>query len=131
MIVLDTSAALDLLITPQKVPELRLQLHVNDVRPHAPEALITELFGVVRRSERTGEITADEAFQRLARFLSLQVRTHSHASLMPRIWNLRHNFTIEDAAFVALAEYLACPLATTDRGLARAVRQFVPKVQLL
>lgn len=37
-----------------------------------------------------------------------------------RILALRHNLTVYDAAYVALAEHLGAPLITCDRGLASA-----------
>jgi predicted nucleic acid-binding protein len=42
--------------------------------------------------------------------------------LLPRIWELRHNVTAYDAAYVALAEILAVPLVTCDARLAAAPR---------
>ena len=45
---------------------------------------------------------------------------------MPRIWQLRENFSAYDAGYVALAEALAdepVPLLTADARLARAVAE--------
>jgi predicted nucleic acid-binding protein len=45
--------------------------------------------------------------------------------LVPRIWDLRQNFSSYDATYLALAESLTdegVPLLTTDRRLARAAR---------
>ena len=44
-------------------------------------------------------------------------------ALRDRAWELRENMTAADALFVALAERLDEPLATKDRGLARAARE--------
>jgi predicted nucleic acid-binding protein len=41
-----------------------------------------------------------------------------HVALLPRIWQLRHNLSVYDAAYVALAEALGAPLLTADRTLA-------------
>lgn len=49
---------------------------------------------------------------------SLPVIRHSHEILLPRIWDLRHNLTAYDAAYVALAEALDAPLLTRDQGIA-------------
>jgi predicted nucleic acid-binding protein len=43
---------------------------------------------------------------------------------VPRIWELRQNFSADDASYVALAEGLAdepVPLLTADGRLARAI----------
>jgi len=45
---------------------------------------------------------------------------HPHYPLLNRIWNLRHNMTAYDAAYVALAETLQAPLLTRDAKLAPA-----------
>jgi predicted nucleic acid-binding protein len=43
-----------------------------------------------------------------------------HVPLLHRCWELRHNLTTYDAAYVALAELLDAALLTADRRLARA-----------
>jgi predicted nucleic acid-binding protein len=39
---------------------------------------------------------------------------------LPRVWELRENFTVYDAAYVALAELLAVALLTAGARLIRA-----------
>jgi predicted nucleic acid-binding protein len=41
-------------------------------------------------------------------------------SMLDRVWELRHNLTAYDAAYVALAETLQCPLVTGDARISRA-----------
>ena len=41
-------------------------------------------------------------------------------TLYPRLWELRASLTVYDAAYIALAEALDCPLLTFDKGLAEA-----------
>jgi predicted nucleic acid-binding protein len=43
-----------------------------------------------------------------------------HRQLLSRAWQLRANLTVCDAAYVALAEALRCPLVTADARLARS-----------
>ena len=56
----------------------------------------------------------------LADFGAIRITRHAHAPLRKRIWELRKNVTAYDAAYIALAELLRCPLVTRDRRLANA-----------
>ena len=53
-------------------------------------------------------------------FGDLALQRHAHDWLLPRVWELRHNFTAYDAVYVALAEALDAPLVTRDARLAAA-----------
>lgn len=58
-----------------------------------------------------------EALEDLA---DLPIHRYPHDLFLPRIWELRHNMTACDAAYVALAEAISAPLLTRDRRLASA-----------
>ena len=86
----------------------------------APHLLPVEVASVVRRAAVTGKVTPDAASLAHADLLSLRVELFPYWPFADRIWALRADVTCYDAWYVALAEYLGCPLATLDGRLARA-----------
>jgi predicted nucleic acid-binding protein len=60
---------------------------------------------------------ADEAVRDL---LDLRSTRYPDLVLLPRIWQLRHNFSVYDAAYIVLAEKLGAALVTRDGRLASA-----------
>ena len=69
---------------------------------------------------RIGLLRAADMTETLLRYRSLSIRRFEHVPLLNRIWELRHNLTAYDAAYVTLAEATGAPLVTADRRLAEA-----------
>jgi predicted nucleic acid-binding protein len=67
---------------------------------------------------RIGLLRAADMTETLQRYRSLSIRSFEHLPLLNRIWELRHNLTAYDAAYVTLAEATGAPLVTADRRLA-------------
>lgn len=120
MIVLDTSAAIELLLGLPLARKVQQQIELVEWNIAAPQLLEIEILQVLRRRVAAGFTTladADEARQLL---LDLNVRYFDHAPLSERIWQLRENLTAYDASYVALAEALGVPLLTSDARIVRA-----------
>jgi predicted nucleic acid-binding protein len=119
VIVLDSSAAVEYLLASEIGEWVEAQLvHVD--RVHAPYLLDIEVTGALRKQVLLGEVSYDLAEQALSDFRDLRVRRYRHLPFLERIWELRHNLTAPDAAFVALTEALGASLVTTDLSLASA-----------
>ena len=86
----------------------------------APELVMAEASQTLRRLEQAGTISQAEANIASYRLLRLPVDLYPFAAFAERTWQLRHNLTIYDGWYVALAEAFSCPLITLDRRLARA-----------
>jgi predicted nucleic acid-binding protein len=115
MIVVDASVILPGLLAEGTSREL---LAGDDV--HVPHLADSELVRGLRSNVRRGAVPAGAAEEALVRWSALGVRRHGVRHLLPRIWALRDALSAYDATYVALAELLGCPLATGDRGIARA-----------
>lgn len=86
----------------------------------APELVLVEASNVLRRLERSREISEVEAAFAHASLLRLELELFPFAPFADRVWELRENLTCYDAWYVAMAEWFDCPLATLDRRLSRA-----------
>ncbi len=83
----------------------------------APHVIDLEVAHGLRRIDRAADTDAEVAFRR---YRLVSIRRFDHGPLMSRIWDLRHNLTAYDAAYVALAEITGTPLLTLDRRIADA-----------
>lgn len=119
MIVADTSALVGALLAYPEPSPLAERLKSASVL-HAPHLLDIEFLHALRRLAHTDFISDLRAEIARSHFSALTIRRYSHAPLFDRIWQLRHNLSACDGAFVALAELLDLPLITSDSRLARA-----------
>jgi predicted nucleic acid-binding protein len=86
--------------------------HLLDVE--VPSALRNLLVGQHIDSHRTAQFLSELATLPAVRF--------AHTPLLSRVWELRHNFTCYDAAYIALAEATGSVLYTSDAKLSKGHR---------
>jgi predicted nucleic acid-binding protein len=120
LIVLDASAAIELLIDSERGRLVDRHLEEADGRVHAPDLLDLEVAQVLRRWEAAGRLGPARGRATVEILADLPIRRHPARPLLPRVWALRGNLTAYDAAYVALAEALDCPLVTFDERIAAA-----------
>jgi len=118
VIVLDASAALDWLLQTAAGQRIERRIYSHHESLHAPHLLDLEVGQVLRRLVREGAVSAQRAEQAIEDLLDLRIARYPHFVLLPRIWQLRHNLSAYDAAYVALAENLGARLLTRDARLA-------------
>ncbi|MEX2628106.1 MAG: type II toxin-antitoxin system VapC family toxin [Ilumatobacteraceae bacterium] len=87
---------------------------------HAPHLVDVEVVDALRKLVGRGVIDVEVGDRAVAIWRRLGLTRHPTIGLVPRLWELRANVTAYDAAYVALAEALECPLVTADRRLAGA-----------
>ncbi len=85
-----------------------------------PQIVFAEASNVLRRLEIAERLESSEANLARHDLLALEIELFPFQPLADRAWELRHNVSIYDGWYVALAETLSCPLLTLDRRLARA-----------
>lgn len=115
MIVVDTSAALAGLLNDGPARRLLAEEQV-----HAPHLIDVETASALRRRAAAGAREVDRASAALSIWLQLGLTRAPMAPHLPRVWELRETVSASDAAYVALAEALDCPLVTADGRLGRA-----------
>lgn len=120
MIVLDASAAVDWLLQTAAGRQVEKRIFSRNESLHTPHLLDLEVAQVLRRLVRQGVISTRRAEEAVRDLVDLRVNRYAHAVFLPRIWQLRHNLSAYDAAYVVLAEQLGATLLTRDQRLAAA-----------
>ncbi len=115
MIVVDASAALSALLRSGKARQA-----LSDEQVHVPHLIDSEIASGLRRRVAAKQLPADAAWAALRVWQRLGMTRYAAFSLLHRVWQLRDNLSAYDASYVALAEFLGCPLVTADARLARA-----------
>jgi predicted nucleic acid-binding protein len=124
MLVVDASALTELLLGRPAGDVVGEHFAGHRFALHAPHLVDVEVLSALRRLVASGEATAERAGEAIADLLDLPIERYPHDILVPRIWQLRENFSAYDASYIALAEGVAdepVPLLTADARLARAV----------
>lgn len=119
MIVVDCAAVVDALTVVDGSDELRRELSGQDL--HAPDLLDYEVMAALRGLTIGGKLSAARAQDAMGDYDSLPIeRWASAPALRRRVFALRQSVSAYDAAYVALAEALDCPLVTRDVRLSRS-----------
>jgi len=120
LIVVDSSAILEVLLRSQAGLEIEKRIFSPFETLYAPHLLDLEVAQVLRRYCNFGEMESERGQEALEDLVDLPINRYPHNTFLPRIWELRHNMTAYDAVYIALAETLPAPLITRDTRLASA-----------
>lgn len=119
MIVVDSAAVVDALTAPAGSHQLRAVLASEEL--HAPSLIDFEVVSALRGLTLGKLISATRALDALHDYDDLSIyRWPAGHALRRRAFALRESLSAYDAAYVALAEALDCPLVTRDARLARS-----------
>jgi predicted nucleic acid-binding protein len=79
-----------------------------------------EIAQVLRRYALNAELTAERGAEALADLRDFPITRYDHEPFLSRIWELRHNLSAYDAAYLSIAEAFDAPLLTCDARIAHA-----------
>ena len=122
MIVLDASVVVELLTNGALADSLRRDLAESGDSFIVPHLLDVEVASALRRLVAGQRIDSYRSQEFLDGLAMLPAERYSHTPLLGRIWELRHNFTAYDAAYIALAEATNSDLYTSDEKLCKGHR---------
>ena len=117
MIVADASAVLEVLLNTSRAAAIASLLFAGGQTIHVPHVADVEVLQVLRRYVSASAVAGARAREMMQDYLDMDLKRYPHDILLERMWELRHNFTAYDAAYIALAEGLDAPLLTCDRAL--------------
>ena len=119
--VLDASAVVEWLMGSERGEAVVAHLLEDpDDEFFAPDLLDVEVVQAFRRLARSGKVADARATGAVELLEALPIERRPAGILVPRMWALRDNLSAYDAAYVALAEALDCPLLTCDARSADA-----------
>ena len=122
MIVLDASVVVELLINGALAGPIRRDLAERSDSFIVPHLLDVEVASALRKLVAGQRIDSHRSEEFLAGLAALPAERYSHTPLLGRMWELRHNFTAYDAAYIALAEATNSVLYTCDEKLNKGHR---------
>ena len=117
MLVVDAPALVHLVVPSGHAAYLQRAIDDPEETLHAPHLIDVEVTHALRGLAQRGAITERAAALALGTALGVDLQRYAHTDLLPRVWELRHNTTVYDAIYLALAEVLRAPLVTRDAGL--------------
>lgn len=130
MIVLDASVVVELLTNGVLADSIRHDLSGANDSLIVPHLLDVEVPSALRNLLAGQRIDSHRTEQLLTGLATLPAERCAHTPLLARMWELRHNFTCYDAAYIALAEATRSVLYTSDvkmsKGHSARVKLFTP-----
>lgn len=108
MIVLDASAAAAVLLnlgaSASRIRERTME-GADDL--HVPHLFEIEVMSVLRRYALGDSLPPERANPALNRLSTMRITRYPHAALLSRVWKLRENLTVYDAAYIGHSKPLS------------------------
>ncbi len=124
-LVVDTSAAVDLVVIGPRTERVRARLAEADDLV-SPDLIGVEVLSALARLERGGRLSSEMADAAARLWWAGAVRRLPVGALDAAAWRLRHRMRVTDAYFVAASIAMGAALLTCDGRLARSALSQVP-----
>ncbi len=90
----------------------------------APAHMPLEVLRTLRKTVLDDRLTADDADTAFQALIAMQIEyVGTDVVLLQTVWAMRHNFSVYDAAYLAVAAMYDASLVTFDARLAQAAEQ--------
>jgi predicted nucleic acid-binding protein len=122
-VVLDASILAELMMRTSAGLACQQRLREEPTITHIPVLAIEETLSVLKGWERAKRLSASAALRAVKQLKRLPATRWEPDQFIDQIWNLRHNFSIYDASYVALATLLDAWVFTSDSRKAIAIKE--------
>jgi predicted nucleic acid-binding protein len=120
MTIVDASVYADALVSTGPTGEAARTLLSDRTVLEVPAIFRVEVTSALRAMVQHGDLHEIRAATALEQLRIVRLIEYPFAPFMDRVWELRHNLSVYDAYYVALAEQLSLGLVTADARLAKA-----------
>lgn len=128
-VVIDASAGVELIAETPRGRRLR-RLLPADAAPWVPDLFYGECAGVLRRWDLNAILPPSRVTRALNELNTWPLHVVQTKGLLADAWTMRHNLTIPDGVYVAVAKHLNAPILTDDIRLTNAPAVTVPTLHL-
>ncbi|WP_204803349.1 type II toxin-antitoxin system VapC family toxin [Mycobacterium riyadhense] len=97
----------------------------------APAHMPLEVLRTLRKAARGNRLTVDDAESAFQALIAMQIEyVGTDVVLLQTVWAMRHNISVYDAAYLAVAAMHDAPLVTFDARLAQAATRTKPEIRV-
>jgi predicted nucleic acid-binding protein len=131
VIVIDANVAVMALASPAAAGDTARAAMFPDEIWIAPAHMPLEVLRTLRKAVLGGHLSADDAEAAFQALIAMQIEyVATDVVLLQAVWAMRHNISVYDAAYLAVAAMHDGPLITFDARLAHAAQRVKPDIRV-
>jgi len=131
LIVLDANVTVMALASPTAPGDSACAAMLADDAWIAPAHMPLEVLRTLRKAVLDDRLTTDDADTAFQALIAMQIEyVGTDVVLLQTVWAMRHNISVYDAAYLAVAAMYGAALVTFDARLARAAEHARPDIRV-